>query len=470
MEARTAPLTFPPLLRFPYGRVPLLRSPRRKSGGRGRCAARQTGGDPQQDDNGAPPGLKDSLRKGVGKLGTFVDGLKAQNVKISASGSRLTKSLEEDIQGGYFAGGSTNMRAFDSNCVFEDANGCYEGVAEYRENCASLGKVMKDVEVEVLGWREEDDTLTAVWQLTCKLDGPLTPTFESRGETTYTTSGGRVVKHVEAWSTVVPRTPLEITLYGLSDGRPDWLCSGVSRFVILSSSVVVFSSLLTTSVTGEGLQGDFLGSVEGVSYLGFITSLLFELSRGGSKKRKLSAEDALLYAPAERAEGAAAEARKAARLATTAAAKCTSGAGMVTGALEAASPALRNSPVGQEASAAAEEATAAAVEANEASVVAGEAADIASAAATQARADADEASDARVKCDDLTRSGAQEEELNAAREAASQAELKASGSGDEANGAADEANAAALAATSAADKATAAGGKAISAADKLKAA
>lgn len=134
------------------------------------------------------PGLKGTIQKGVERLKSFVDSLEVQSTRLSGTTRRLIRSLDGDFRKNYFIGGDAKMFVFDKKCVFENPYGRFDGVEAYRKDSEKLGRLMKDVQVEVTEWQEEGDTVIAVWQLNCRLNGPLKPSFSTTGQTTFVRS------------------------------------------------------------------------------------------------------------------------------------------------------------------------------------------------------------------------------------------------------------------------------------------
>lgn len=117
-----------------------------------------------------------------------MDRLKTQRPSLSGKGAQLIRSLVDDLERNYFTGGDAEMAVFDEKCIFEDPYGSFDGVESYKDNARKVGALMKGVQVEVVEWREAERTVTAVWQLSCVLDGPLNPTFTTEGRTMYVRS------------------------------------------------------------------------------------------------------------------------------------------------------------------------------------------------------------------------------------------------------------------------------------------
>ena len=132
--------------------------------------------------------MKGTIQKGVERFKSFLDSLEIQSTRLGGTTNRLIRSLDADFRKNYFTGGAAKMVLFDKNCVFKNPDGRFDSLEAYRKNSEKLGRLMKDVQVEVTEWRAEGNTVIAVWQLNCRLNGPLQPSFNTIGETAFVRS------------------------------------------------------------------------------------------------------------------------------------------------------------------------------------------------------------------------------------------------------------------------------------------
>lgn len=111
------------------------------------------------------------------------------------------------------------------------------------------------------------------------------------GGTTHVISNGRVVRHIERWdvepgkvvsslfvpAAKVPSNPWEAFFMAASNGDASGMWFVLTPNVIKLSLPIIGVSLATKLVTGEGLPGVFLGTVEGLAYLGFVSACVTEV-------------------------------------------------------------------------------------------------------------------------------------------------------------------------------------------------
>lgn len=106
------------------------------------------------------------------------------------------------------------------------------------------------------------------------------------GGTTHVIQDGLVIKHIERWdvepgkvvkqlfqpAAKVPSNAWEAFFMSASSGDAAGVWLVLTPSIIKLSLPIIAVSLVTKLATGEGLPGVFLGTLEGLSYLGFVAA------------------------------------------------------------------------------------------------------------------------------------------------------------------------------------------------------
>ncbi|KAK9829020.1 hypothetical protein WJX72_003447 [[Myrmecia] bisecta] len=200
------------------------------------------------------------------------------------SREQVIASLRDDYQKDYFISGVGEMSAYEDDCLFADPFAGFRGVERFKKNVANLGSLLEDTQLDILEWQEREGEVQTKWRFSAILGLPWKPRLAAAGRTTHVFSKetGKVVKHLEEWDSEpgrvlrlllkptsrMPTNQWEVFFSAVDDGDVMGVWFALSGLVLKWSLPVVGVSLICKAFTGEGLPGVFLGSVEGLAYLG----------------------------------------------------------------------------------------------------------------------------------------------------------------------------------------------------------
>ena len=288
-------------------RGPASASPRRV--GARRVAARaapETGS--SSEDTQAGAGLK-AVWYGAEAVGKVVGATKTKDdadaspsanagstATVDSTGATLTRAralelLREDYDSSYFVSGVGALAAYDPACEFSDPFVAFEGVDRFKQNVGNLGGMMRDIDLKITGWEENEDDLVTSWRFSCVLDLPWRPKLAAAGGTTHAfdEGTGKVVKHIERWDVdpgkvvkqlLVPASKLpenrwEVFMFSLADGDAFgcWLAAspGVAK---LTAPWVAVS--LAAKAAGISAEGTPLGAVDTLAFWLLVLALVAE--------------------------------------------------------------------------------------------------------------------------------------------------------------------------------------------------
>ena len=288
-------------------RGPASASPRRV--GARRVAARaapETGS--SSEDTQAGAGLK-AVWYGAETVGKVVGATKTKDdadaspsanagstATVDSTGATLTRAralelLREDYDSSYFVSGVGALAAYDPACEFSDPFVAFEGVDRFKQNVGNLGGMMRDIDLKITGWEENEDDLVTSWRFSCVLDLPWRPRLAAAGGTTHAfdKDTGKVVKHIERWDVepakvvkqlLVPASKLpenrwEVFMFSLADGDAFgcWLAAspGVAK---LTAPWVAVS--LAAKAAGISAEGTPLGAVDTLAFWLLVLALVAE--------------------------------------------------------------------------------------------------------------------------------------------------------------------------------------------------
>jgi len=263
-----------------------------------------------KDENAASTSGRETADTGVGlkavwyaaeTFGKIVGGGKgaAAAAETKATASKMSReeilaAIRSDYDSKYFVSGQGDMAAYAPDCEFADPFVAFKGTDRFKQNVGNLGGMMRDIKLDVFSFEEPSpDQVVTRWRFSCILDLPWKPLLAAAGSTTHVLdlASGRVVRHVEAWdvepskvvaqlfrpAAKVPSNAWETFLLAASDGDGKGMWYSVSPLVVKLSLPVIAVSLVHKLVTGEGLPGVFLGTVEGLSYLGFVSGIFTQV-------------------------------------------------------------------------------------------------------------------------------------------------------------------------------------------------
>lgn len=303
--AMSAALTLPAPVRA--RRAPASSSPRRVAARRvATRAAPETGS--SSEDQQASAGLKavwygaEAVGKVVGATKTKDDADASSGANMGSTatadsaGATLTRAralelLREDYDSSYFVSGVGALAAYDPACEFSDPFVAFEGVDRFKQNVSNLGGMMRDIDLKITGWEENEHDLVTSWRFSCVLDLPWRPRLAAAGGTTHAfdRATGKVVKHIERWDVepakvlkqlLVPASKLpenrwEVFMLSLSDGDAFgcWLAAspGVAK---LTAPWVAVS--LAAKAAGISAEGTPLGAVDALAFWLLVLALIAE--------------------------------------------------------------------------------------------------------------------------------------------------------------------------------------------------
>ena len=289
-------------------RPPASSSPRRVTARRVAArAAPETGS--SSDDKQAGAGLK-AVWYGAEAVGKVVGATKAKddaspvssganagsNATASSAGATLTRAralelLREDYDEKYFVSGAGALAAYDSKCEFSDPFVAFEGVDRFKQNVGNLGGMMRDIDLKITGWEENEDTLVTSWRFSCVLDLPWRPKLAAAGGTTHAfdRGTGKVVKHIERWDVdpgkvvkqlLVPASKLpenrwEVFMFSLADGDAFgcWLAASPGVVKLTAPWVAVSVAAKAAGISAEGTP---LGTVDALAFWLLVLALVAE--------------------------------------------------------------------------------------------------------------------------------------------------------------------------------------------------
>ncbi|GMH39780.1 hypothetical protein BSKO_07678 [Bryopsis sp. KO-2023] len=201
----------------------------------------------------------------------------------------VVESIRADYDQNYFVSGKGDMIAYEEDCLFADPFAGFNGVDRFKKNVGNLGGLMEDVKLDVYDFQEDGNEIKTKWRFSCLLDLPWQPRLAAGGSTTHVLDEdtNKVVKHIEDWdvepsrvvkellkpASRVPRNQWEVFFLAMSGGDYKGMWFAISRPTWIWSLPIVGVSLVTKITTGEGLQGVFLGTVEGFAYLFLLAGL-----------------------------------------------------------------------------------------------------------------------------------------------------------------------------------------------------
>lgn len=203
------------------------------------------------------------------------------------------QSIRDDYDSSYFVSGEGDMSAYAPDCIFSDPFVSFRGVGRFKQNVGNLGKLMKDIQLDVFEWQESGGEVVTRWRFSCVLDLPWKPRLAAAGGTTHVLDPvtNRVVQHIERWevepakvvaqllrpTAKVPTNRWETFLMAAGDGDAAGMWFVLSPYALQLSLPIIGVSLATKAVTGEGLPGVALGAVEGLAYLAFVAAAVAEV-------------------------------------------------------------------------------------------------------------------------------------------------------------------------------------------------
>eukprot|EP00884_Botryococcus_braunii_P014047 jgi/Botrbrau1/22643/Bobra.176_1s0065.1 len=225
------------------------------------------------------------------------EGVKSDAVQLTRE--QVVASIKEDYSVNYFVSGQGNMAAYAEDCLFADPFAGFKGVQRFKRNVSNLGGLLEGIKLELLDWKEDGDEIRTKWRFSAILGLPWRPRLAAAGGTTHVIDPGtgKVVKHIESWdiepgkvvrqllkpASRVPGNRWEAFFAAADSGDLKGLWVAGARPVAFLCTPIVAVSLAVKAVTGEGLQGVFLGAVEGLAYLGLAAALLTELYQASNK-------------------------------------------------------------------------------------------------------------------------------------------------------------------------------------------
>lgn len=193
-------------------------------------------------------------------------------------------AIRKDYDTNYFVSGKGEMSAYEKDCLFADPFAGFNGVDRFKRNVRNLGSLMEDIKLDLLDWKETDEALQTKWRFSAVLTLPWRPRLAAAGGTTHVFSKetGRVIEHIESWD-VEPAAVVKSLLRPSSkapanswakffkavdggDAAGAWSAATPALLKYYALPVVAVS-LLTKAVTGEGLPGIFLGTIEEIAYV-----------------------------------------------------------------------------------------------------------------------------------------------------------------------------------------------------------
>jgi hypothetical protein len=304
--AMSAALTRPAPVRA--RRAPASSSARRVAARR--VAARAAPEDASSsDDKQAGAGLK-AVWYGAEAVGKVVGATKAKNDADASSGAtagstpsaeasvgatltraRALELLREDYDSSYFVSGVGALAAYDPRCEFSDPFVAFEGVDRFKQNVSNLGGMMRDIDLKITAWEENEDDLVTAWKFSCVLDLPWRPRLAAAGGTTHAfdKSTGKVVKHIERWDVepakvvkqlLVPASKLpenrwEVFMFSLADGDAFgcWLAASPGVVKLAAPWVAVSLAAKAAGISAEGTP---LGAVDALAFWMLVLALLAE--------------------------------------------------------------------------------------------------------------------------------------------------------------------------------------------------
>ena len=214
----------------------------------------------------------------------------------TAVGATLTREqtvalLKEDYDSSYFVSGVGEMAAYDPECEFADPFVSFKGVDRFKQNVGNLGGMMRDIDLKITGWEENEDTLVTSWRFSCVLDLPWRPKLAAAGGTTHAfdRGTGKVVKHIERWDVdpgkvvkqlLVPASKLpenrwEVFMFSLADGDAFgcWLAASPGVVKLTAPWVAVSVAAKAAGISAEGTP---LGTVDALAFWLLVLALVAE--------------------------------------------------------------------------------------------------------------------------------------------------------------------------------------------------
>ena len=77
----------------------------------------------------------------------------------------------------------------------------FKGTARFRKNVANLGGFMRNIQLEITSFDEQEDRVETEWRFSCTLALPWRPQLKAAGGTTHVFgTSGLVEKHIERWA------------------------------------------------------------------------------------------------------------------------------------------------------------------------------------------------------------------------------------------------------------------------------
>ena len=196
--------------------------------------------------------------------------------------------LEADYRADYFVSGEGEMASYESDCLFTDDFAEFRGTERFQRNIRGLGALIVpgslSLDYDLGEGRRPDGTVRSEWRFSAVLALPWQPRLAAAGSTTHVFGpSGRVAEHHERWDTDPKAVVRGLLRPAAKEPRNDWergfaaasrgdwggAWGAAAGGALLVSAPVVVASCAALAATGEGLQGVFLGTVEGLAWLLF---------------------------------------------------------------------------------------------------------------------------------------------------------------------------------------------------------
>lgn len=207
--------------------------------------------------------------RGKESKATSVQEVNAEKVPRDA----VLAAIREDYEiNNYFVSGNGDMTAYEPDCKFSDPFVAFNGVDRFKQNVSNLGAYLQDVELEILDWKESEDSVDVKWRFSCIIDLPWKPKLAAAGSTKHvlSASSGKVVEHIESWdvnidrvlkSLLMPANRLptnrwEVFMMSVSSGDLQGVWLSISGYLVVPSiALLLGNAILRTSVGYELLPG-----------------------------------------------------------------------------------------------------------------------------------------------------------------------------------------------------------------------
>lgn len=113
------------------------------------------------------------------------------------------ESVKKDYDEGYFVSGAGKLDAYAPDCRFADPFASFRGVERFKKNVSNLGAMLSDVNIEILTWEEQENSLRTSWRFSGIVNLPWKPLLAAAGSTVHVfdPDTGYVVEHLENWDT-----------------------------------------------------------------------------------------------------------------------------------------------------------------------------------------------------------------------------------------------------------------------------